>query len=114
MNVGSGIPCHFEDAFTYKSVEMLDLPEEDLAARLSECAPFISEAMVGGRVLVHCNAGVSRSAAVVIAFLVTECDMSLAEAVGLAKAKRPASAPNPGFMAQLRQLEKDRSAKDMK
>ena len=54
-----------------------------------------------GVVLVHCNAGVSRAAAVVIGFLMNSERLSFARAFSLVKNARPASCPNPGFIEQL-------------
>lgn len=61
---------------------------------------FISS-LEDGVVLVHCNAGVSRAAAVVIGFLMNSERLSFARAFSLVKNARPAACPNPGFMEQL-------------
>ncbi|XP_030622610.1 dual specificity protein phosphatase 18 [Chanos chanos] len=58
-----------------------------------------------GRTLVHCNAGVSRSAALCIAYLMKYCNMSLLEAHGRVKAQRPIVRPNSGFWKQLIEYE---------
>uniref|UniRef100_A0A8P0P872 Dual specificity protein phosphatase 12 n=1 Tax=Canis lupus familiaris TaxID=9615 RepID=A0A8P0P872_CANLF len=51
-------------------VRALDEPETDLLSHLDRCAAFIGQARAEGRaVLVHCHAGVSRSVAVVTAFV---------------------------------------------
>lgn len=55
----------------------------------------------GGRTLVHCVAGVSRSAAMVLGYLVKHRAMSLADAFALLRAARPAVRPNSGFFRQL-------------
>lgn len=54
-----------------------------------------------GVVLVHCNAGVSRAAAIVIGFLMNSERLSFARAFSVVKNARPAACPNPGFMEQL-------------
>ena len=56
-------------------------------------------------VLVHCNAGVSRSATVVIAFLMKEKNFSFQEAFHHVKKRRPCIRPNEGFVKQLQLLE---------
>ena len=62
------------------------------------------EAENGGRVLVHCVAGVSRSVAVVLAYLVTfYCD--LRTACRHVRTIRPWARPNNNFMHQLAQWE---------
>ncbi len=106
LNVGVGIQCFFADTFKYKVVEILDVPEEDLASKLDVCVGFICEAIAendSNRVFVHCNAGVSRSCAVVIAFLLAE---GLADdydaALAIVKRRRKRAKPNRGFERQLR------------
>lgn len=55
----------------------------------------------GGRTLVHCLAGVSRSAAMVLGYLVKHRNMPLADAFALVRAARPTARPNSGFFRQL-------------
>ncbi|MFH4977519.1 hypothetical protein AB6A40_004228 [Gnathostoma spinigerum] len=55
----------------------------------------------GGRVLVHCVAGVSRSASICLAYLTRFVCHSLREAYHLMAAKRPLVRPNIGFWKQL-------------
>uniref|UniRef100_A0A8C0N3M1 Dual specificity phosphatase 19 n=2 Tax=Canis lupus familiaris TaxID=9615 RepID=A0A8C0N3M1_CANLF len=55
-----------------------------------------------GVVLVHCNAGVSRAAAIVIGFLMNSEELSFTSAFSLVKNARPSICPNAGFMEQLR------------
>lgn len=55
-----------------------------------------------GVVLVHCNAGVSRAAAIVIGFLMNSEEISFTSAFSLVKNARPSICPNAGFMEQLR------------
>lgn len=55
-----------------------------------------------GVVLIHCNAGVSRAAAIVIGFLMTFEEMEFTRALSLVKSARPSICPNPGFVEQLR------------
>ena len=53
--------------------------------------------MSKGGVLVHCYAGVSRSASCVIAFLMQDRDMTFSEAFQFASKRRPVIFPNMGF-----------------
>lgn len=87
----------------HKFVEMLDLPETNIKPVLSECLVFIRNAVdMGENVLVHCNAGVSRTSMVAIAYLMHYERMSYEDAHSLVKAKRPAIQPNAGFSRQLK------------
>lgn len=55
----------------------------------------------GGRILVHCMAGVSRSSTLVMAYLMRHLNMSLADAYEHVRRIRPCIQPNPGFWRQL-------------
>lgn len=96
----------FPDQFTYKVVLVMDDPAERLCKHFKECVEFVHEAIAsGGTVLVHCFAGVSRSATIVIAYLMRFHAMSLQKAMMHVRSKRSWINPNPGFMAQLRRYE---------
>lgn len=60
----------------------------------------------GGKTLVHCVAGVSRSASLVCAYLIKYDAMSLRQAYQYVKAVRPIIRPNVGFWKQLIDYEK--------
>lgn len=104
-----GIECPIEllpkDDFKCKFLNCLDLPETDFRPVLKEGILFIDECLEENRVvLVHCNAGVSRSSAIILGYLVQVCKMPLEEAYRVVKAKRPSIQPNAGFMAFLKTL----------
>ncbi|VDN58311.1 unnamed protein product [Dracunculus medinensis] len=61
----------------------------------------------GGRVLVHCVAGVSRSASICLAYLTKYKCRSLRDAYRLMSLKRPLVRPNLGFWRQLIQFEQE-------
>ena len=76
----------------------MDVPWENLSKYFSIGNRFIKEALAnGGCVFVHCYAGVSRSAAMVIAFLMYEHSMTMFQAMSLVKQRRSVIFPNPGF-----------------
>ncbi len=56
-----------------------------------------------GAVFVHCNAGVSRAATVVIAYHMKTQDVDFHTAYQHVKGVRPCIRPNDGFMRQLKQ-----------
>ncbi|GMR53900.1 hypothetical protein PMAYCL1PPCAC_24095 [Pristionchus mayeri] len=60
----------------------------------------------GGKVLVHCMAGVSRSASLVLAYLVKYERMTLKQAYYYVKSVRPIIHPNLGFWKQLVDFER--------
>ena len=61
----------------------------------------------GGRVLVHCQAGISRSATICLAYLINARRVSLDEAFDFVKRRRQVISPNLAFMGQLVQFETD-------
>ena len=60
----------------------------------------------GGRVFVHCHAGISRSATVCIAYLMQQQKLTVDEAYKFVQSKRPIISPNLGFMGQLMAFQK--------
>lgn len=71
--------------------------DRDLDFYLDEATDFIAHHIRKGCILVHCGAGISRSAAVVIAYLCRYAGMNYAEALAFVKARRPQVAPADVF-----------------
>ncbi|XP_066538081.1 dual specificity protein phosphatase 19b [Hoplias malabaricus] len=104
LNVAYGVENAFPEQFTYKTVTMLDLPETQLSSYFPQCFEFIDEAREqGGVVLIHCNAGVSRSASIAIGYLMARQKIPFEEAFIKVKSARPSVRPNPGFLIQLKE-----------
>lgn len=61
----------------------------------------------GQGVLVHCQAGVSRSATIVIAYLMKHTLMTMTDAYKYVRSRRPVVSPNLNFMGQLLEFERD-------
>ncbi|KAJ2779926.1 tyrosine protein phosphatase yvh1 [Coemansia javaensis] len=96
------VPSH-PAALTYKLVSIEDLPEQNIIQHFPGCNRFIRAALdAGGRVLVHCRAGQSRSVAVAAAFLMQRDRLDADQALAAVKARRPQAHPNWGFVEQLR------------
>ncbi|MGH0129064.1 UNVERIFIED_CONTAM: hypothetical protein FKN15_015663 [Acipenser sinensis] len=62
---------------------------------------------VGGKVLVHCEAGISRSPTICMAYIMKTKRLSLEEAFDFIKQRRGLISPNFGFMGQLLQFESE-------
>jgi len=89
------------------SLNILDLPETELSQYYSDSFAFIDQAIQkNGCVLVHCNAGVSRSTAIVLAYIMKANNMTYDDAFSMVKEKRPSVNPNIGFIIQLKNYEK--------
>ena len=99
-------PC-FPNDFEYKVLPVVDQPWENMSRHFSGCIKFIQGAIdKGGAVLVHCYAGVSRSATLAIAYLISQKHMPFSNAFKLVKLRRPQAQPNPGFYRQLIEFDK--------
>jgi protein-tyrosine phosphatase len=103
LTVADNITPRFPDLFVYKCISLLDTSESDLLTILPECFEFVDQACAqGGKVLLHCFAGKSRSASVAIAYVMKSTFVSLLDAFRLVREKRPCAMPNTGFMKQLK------------
>lgn len=84
-------------------IPCFDTDGQDLLTELARICDFIEEhqgAEPQKSVLVHCTAGVSRSATVVVAYLMRKYRKTMHEAVRVVQKKRKIR-PNANFLAQL-------------
>mmetsp|Transcript_35478 Transcript_35478/g.101064 ORF Transcript_35478/g.101064 Transcript_35478/m.101064 type:complete len:399 (-) Transcript_35478:196-1392(-) len=90
----------------YYRVDVEDMGREPIEFFWPEAADFIhSHRSKGQSVLVHCRAGVSRSASTVLAYMMLSEGYSLHDAFVHVRGRRPGVTPNPGFMEKLCALE---------
>ncbi|ELR15749.1 dual specificity phosphatase, catalytic domain containing protein [Acanthamoeba castellanii str. Neff] len=106
------------DHYTSRGVELAgylafaatDSPTYRMADHFDEACRFIDEARAQGggprRVLVHCQAGVSRSASVVLCYLMRNNEWTLRQAIEHVWQTRPFVLPNAGFFDQLLEVER--------
>ncbi|XP_054443561.1 dual specificity protein phosphatase 12 [Pteronotus mesoamericanus] len=84
-------------------VRALDEPGTDLLSRLDGCVAFVRQARAEGRaVLVRCHAGVSRSVAVMTAFLMKTEQLTFEKAYENLRTIHPEAKMNEGFEWQLK------------
>jgi protein-tyrosine phosphatase len=86
----------------FKHVDIIDRPHIDIKQYFSDTFDFIDKMKQEKRnVLIHCHAGISRSATMVIAYIMQSEKKSLGEVYKFVLSKRRQISPNMGFMGQL-------------
>ena len=104
VNCTTRSPCyHRDEGIQYCQVRVNDELGANIVTYLEGATMFIHHQLRhGSSVLVHCEMGVSRSATIVIAYLVRYHGLSRNEAYVQIKTRRPKISPNGGFWQQLR------------
>lgn len=87
------------------AVPLRDMERENLLDYLDVCLDFIHESRKQGSVLVHCFAGVSRSAAIIAAYLMRTEQLSFEDALNSLRQSCESVCPNDGFLDQLKMFE---------
>lgn len=83
-----------------------DTEDQELTKALEDGLEAIDKAVAsGGRVMVHCHEGRSRSVSLCLAYLVTRENRPLSKAFDFIKSRRPEARPNAGFWKQLLEIE---------
>ncbi|KAK8741224.1 hypothetical protein OTU49_002565 [Cherax quadricarinatus] len=103
LNVTSHVPGYHENSgICYKTLPAMDSGHQNLSQYFHEAIHFIDDArQAGARVLVHCQAGVSRSPTIVIAYLMKHTRMTMVDSYKYVKSRRLIISPNLNFMGQL-------------
>uniref|UniRef100_A0A8C2EK54 protein-tyrosine-phosphatase n=1 Tax=Cyprinus carpio TaxID=7962 RepID=A0A8C2EK54_CYPCA len=108
VNATAEISDAFPGVLRYLWLRLSDDAQQDLRQALPEASRFIAEALrgaPGGRVLVHCSLGRSRSSVLTLGFLMEHRRWSLLHAFRWLKERRACAAPNAGFLQQLSDYE---------
>jgi len=103
---------YYPQEFTYHVLSVDDLPEEKLSGHFNTTNTFIEKGISEGGILVHCAAGVSRSATFVVAYLIWSKRINTETALAEVRAKREIVSPNPGFLSQLLEFQKQLGIQD--
>lgn len=105
--VGFVCPEYFKSDLVYKTLWLRDSPSEDITSILYDVFDYLEDVREqGGRVLVHCCQGISRSTSLVIAYLMWRDGQSFENAFQYVKSARQVTNPNMGFACQLLQCQK--------
>ena len=92
----------YENEYKYLSFFLKDHVMENIECVFYESIQYIEKAKEsGGKVLVQCIQGISRSVSIIIAYLIYKNKMTYDKAFELVQSKRTIASPNFGFAIQL-------------
>ena len=102
VNAAAELPNYFPDDFTYQRLDLYDKTSQTLGPALPKAYDFIKDALKdGGKIFIHCIAGISRSASVTIYYLMRDQGWKYRKAYTFVKDKRPIINPNESFKGEL-------------
>ena len=97
-----------EELFEILAIDLNDVPHAPINEYFDEAVEFIDNAFGAdekNRVFVHCQAGISRSTTIILAYLMKKRGYSLYEGYKLCQRNRPKIHPNDGFLKHLVEFE---------
>ena len=94
---------YYPKEIEHKLIKINDFPRENIIQYFGECLLFIED---NRKILVHCVAGASRSATIVIAYLMWKNQLDFKESAKFVEQVRPCINPNYGFVRQLQIFDK--------
>ncbi|PLW48296.1 hypothetical protein PCANC_12898 [Puccinia coronata f. sp. avenae] len=93
---------YFPDQFNYLTLDIRDATDQHLISIFPKAKEFIDNALQrNGRVLIHCGDGLSRSPAIITAYVMASCNVSSDTAFHFVQSRRFCVSPNMGFLHQL-------------
>lgn len=105
VSVSSPRPA-FVSQSRFLRVPIEDSLSAELLPWIKPALSFIDSALSSGSsVLVHCAAGISRSAALTVAYVMHRLDLDLDQAYRFVKERRPSISPNLNFLGQLQHFQ---------
>ncbi|XP_046383190.1 serine/threonine/tyrosine-interacting protein-like [Ischnura elegans] len=97
---------NFPDNFKYLILDVADCVTENIIQHFPKVRDFIDECLSnGGKALVHGNAGISRSAALVLSYIMEKYGLNYETAFAYVQQRRFCINPNEGFKQQLKEYE---------
>ena len=88
----------FPEYFVYLPLVFADDDEQEVMRYCEVGAALIASNIKTRCIFVHCNGGISRSATIVIAYLMLFEDLSFDDALDFVQSKRACVSPNDGFV----------------
>mmetsp|Transcript_17472 Transcript_17472/g.24248 ORF Transcript_17472/g.24248 Transcript_17472/m.24248 type:complete len:253 (+) Transcript_17472:32-790(+) len=97
---------YYPDEFTYHHLPIIDNSSAPINKYFEQAFDLIEQSLTNGQaVLVHCEAGLSRSPTIVLSYLMKKQKVNLRKAFYYLKNRRPIVEPNFGFINKLFQYE---------
>uniref|UniRef100_A0A0N4ZYK6 protein-tyrosine-phosphatase n=1 Tax=Parastrongyloides trichosuri TaxID=131310 RepID=A0A0N4ZYK6_PARTI len=92
------------DGIQYNFIFCMDQTNQDILGDnfIDNAVNMVEKCLDEGRVLIHCEQGVSRSATLCIAYIMRKFKFSFTRAFELVKSNHPEAYPNSGFVKQLK------------
>ena len=103
LMVGYLLHEFYPEDFEYANIEIDDDERENIFKYFYTCINFIEKSKI---CFVHCQAGMSRSASIVIAYVMYKLKLKFEEAFDYVKKRREYIYPNVGFKLQLMDFER--------
>ena len=101
INITNNIPNYYEDYFEYKNYVMKDNNQSSISEYLDDSYQYINRNK-DKNILIHCYAGSSRSASLVLYYLIKKYNMTFDEANTLLKNKRDIVNINLTFIDEIK------------
>lgn len=107
VTCGLGMSITLGEGMDQLLLGLADTVDANLSGHLQKGVDYIADAKAKNeKVLVHCFAGLSRSASLVCAYLMREYRWSFEKSLDFIRLARPNACPNDGFVKQLEAFEK--------
>ncbi|KAF5282069.1 hypothetical protein FQA39_LY00593 [Lamprigera yunnana] len=107
-------PYFTDSSFTYLTLDIVDMATENIIRFFPKVKQFVDDALSkNDKVLIHGNTGNSRSATLVLAYIMEKLSLTCNDAYSLVKERRSCIQPNEGFFAQLIEYEPIYKAKQV-
>ena len=104
INISTTLPCYFEkeNIFEYRQLPCHDSPNQNIIQYFETTFEYIHQQLSANRnILIHCQAGISRSPSFIIGYLMRCYSKTFDEAYNYVRSKRSIVSPNLNFVGQL-------------